>query len=135
MRRFRSAPSRSSNSASRRGGPRPAPGGRRAASLTDCEGAGLELAALLIGLQRGGELVELAGEHGRDVPARELDAVVGHPVLREVVGADLLRARPGADLRLALRGQLGLLRCELHLVEPRAQYAHRLLAVLKLGLL
>src|SRR5204863_2091741 len=127
-RRSTSAPSRRSSSASSRGVSQPASASRRAASLTDREGAGLELAALLIGLQRGRELVELAGENGRDVPARELHAVVGHAVLGEVVGADLLGARAGPDLRLTLGRELGLLRRELHLVEPRAQDAHRLLA-------
>src|SRR3954471_4563960 len=130
IRRSRSAPSRKSSSASSRGVSQPASASRRAASLTDGEGAGLELAALLIGLQRGRELVELAGENGRDVAARELHAMVGHAVLREVVGADLLGPGAGADLRAAVGRQLGLLRRELLLVEPRAQDAHRLLAIL-----
>src|SRR5204862_543846 len=60
--------------------------------------ARLELAALLLGLERGRELVDIAGEHARQVAACELHAVVGDPVLREVVGADLLRPLAGADL-------------------------------------
>src|SRR5207302_5822375 len=90
---------------------------------------------LLLGLERGGEVVQLAGEDGGQVAAREPDAVVGDAVLREVVGADLLGPLAGADLRAALGGELGLLRGELALVKARAEYAQRLLAVLELRLL
>ena len=62
----------------------------------------------------------------------QLDAVVGDAVLREVVRADLLGALAGADLRAARRGLLGRLALALGLVDPRAQHAHRLLAVLEL---
>src|SRR5205814_8540263 len=54
------------------------------------------------------ELVELAGEHGVEAVRRQLDPVVGDPVLGIVVGADLLGALTRSDLRAA-RGRLGLL--------------------------
>src|SRR4051812_35483697 len=135
-RRETSAPAASSNSASSTGVSQPASASRRATSLADGERAGLgELPPLLISLQSGRELVELPGEHARDVAARDLHAVVRHAVLREVVGADLLRACPSADLSGALRRHLRLLRRQLDLIEPRAQHPHRLLPVLELRLL
>src|SRR5205085_7409492 len=53
----------------------------------------------------------------------------------EVVRADLLRTLARADLRAACRVELGPLPLELALVEARTQDAHRLVAVLQLGLL
>src|SRR4051812_45921965 len=70
---------------------------------------GLESAPLFVGLEAGGEVVELAGQHPLDVALRELHAVVGHAVLREVVGADLLRPLAGAHLGTAVSGLLRLL--------------------------
>ena len=98
-------------------------------------GRDFELPSLVLGLERRGELVELAAQDAREVALGEPDAVVGHPVLREVVGADLLRARARADLRQPLRRLLGLLRRQLALEQPRAQHAHRPVAVLELRLL
>ena len=107
----------------------------RAAPRTPLVGLRREAPALLVGLERGGELVELALEHAVEVVHGDLDAVVGDAALGEVVGADLLGAVAGADLRAAVGGELGLLLGERALVEPRAQHAHRLLAVLQLALL
>src|SRR3954453_9162208 len=70
---------------------------------------GLERAPLLVGLEAGGEVIEVAGEHPLDVSLGELHAVVGHAVLREVVGANLLRALPRAPLGAALGRLRGLL--------------------------
>ena len=61
--------------------------------------------------------------------------MVGDPALAVVVRADLLRALAGADLRAAVGRQLGLLLGQGPLVQACAQDAHRLLAVLQLGLL
>src|SRR5215218_8552561 len=88
-----------------------------------------------LGRQRVGELRQLSLEDAVELVLREPDPVVGDPVLREVVGADLLGAVARADLRPARRVELGALALELLFVEPRAQDAHRLLAVLQLRLL
>ena len=61
--------------------------------------------------------------------------MVGHAPLREVVGADLLGALARAHLRAALGRDLRRLLGQLALVQAGAQHPHRLLPVLKLGLL
>ena len=66
---------------------------------------------------------------------QQLDAVVRDALLGEVVGADLLGALAGPDLRLARGRLLRLLLGQRALVQPRAEHAHRALAVLELGLL
>src|SRR5262249_18028904 len=71
----------------------------------------------LLGLKRLGVLVEIAGEDLLETMGRQLDAVIGEPVLGEVVGADLLRALAAPDLRLALCSELGLLPLALELVQ------------------
>ena len=63
------------------------------------DGHSLEGAALVLGGQRLGELVEVALEDLVEPVLRQLDPVVGDAVLGEVVGADLLGALAGADLR------------------------------------
>src|SRR5581483_2790208 len=73
--------------------------------------------------QRLRERVELALEHAVELMLRQLDAMVGDAVLREVVGADLLRALACADLRAARRIELRALQLELALVQTRAQNA------------
>ena len=108
---------------------------RGAPPETGQRGCGVEPAALLVVLQRRGELVELALEQLVEVVRRVLDAVVGDAPLGEVVGADLLGPLAGPDLGGARGGQLGLLLGELGLVEARAQHLHRALAVLELRLL
>ena len=92
----------------RHGSDRAAPAAGRADGVRDrtrrqASRRRLEPAALLVVLQRGGELVQLAREQLVEVVGGELDPVVGDPPLREVVGADLLRALAGADLRRARR--------------------------------
>src|SRR5689334_4539796 len=89
------------------------------ASRTLVSASRLELKplALLGVLQRAGDVVELAGEHGVEVVDRQpVDAVVRDPPLREVVRADLLRALARADLGAPVGRQLGLLLGHLHLV-------------------
>ena len=91
-----------------------------------------ERAALLVGGERVGELVEAPLEHLVEPVNRQLDPVIGDAVLRIVVGADLLRARAGSDLRAPGRSLLGGEPLPLGLVQARAQDAHRLLPVLQL---
>src|ERR1700736_6335634 len=66
---------------------------------------------------------------------RQADAMVGDAILREVVGADFFAAVAGTDHGLALFGQSFLLLLHFELVEPRAQNAHPLFAVLDLRFL
>src|SRR4051794_5828379 len=96
---------------------------------------GLEAAALLVVLQGGGELVEVALQDGVEVVGRELDAVVSDAPLAVVVGPDLLGAVARPDLGAARVGGGRLLLGQRALVEPGAQDAHRLLTVLQLALL
>src|SRR5262249_47110364 len=91
-----------------------------------------QAAALLVGLERVGELAQVTGEHRLERVRRVLDAVVGHAVLREVVRPHLLRAFAAADLRTALGRLLGTAALQLPLVEARAQDLERALAVLDL---
>src|SRR5262245_40462535 len=110
------------------------------ASRTVTPGAGssggpLEGTPALLGGERLGELVEVAGEDLVELVDRQFDAMVGDPVLREVVRADLLRALPGADLGAPRFRDLRLLALALDLVEPRPQDPHCLLLVLELRLL
>ena len=81
------------------------------------------------------ELGEVAVEHLDEPVRREVDAVVGDPVLREVVGPDLLGALAGAHLAAAVLRHGVVLLLHLHLVETRAQHLERLRAVLDLRLL
>src|SRR6266536_2129140 len=88
----------------------------------------------------GGELVDdpvqaLALEHAGQVADGQPDAVVGHPVLREVVGADALGAVQRADLRAALGRELSLLLGDGPVEQAGAEHAQGLLAVLDLRLL
>ena len=78
---------------------------------------------------------EIAVEDFGHPVGREVDAVIGDPVLREVVGADLLGALARADLAAAILGDRVLLLAQLHLVEPRPQHLHRLRAILDLRFL
>src|SRR5262249_36409721 len=95
-------------------------------------GLGLEAPPALVGLQRGGDLVELALEHLVEVVDGDLDSVVGDPALAVVVGPDLLSTVASADLRAAVRGELGLLFGERALVQPRAKHPKSLVPVLEL---
>jgi hypothetical protein len=88
----------------------------------------VEPAALLVVLQRVGELVELAGEDAVEVVDEQVDAMVLDTVLGVVIGADLLRALAGADLGQTAGPDLCLLLGKCPLVEARAQDAHRTLA-------
>jgi hypothetical protein len=92
----------------------------------------LQAPPLLIVLQRGGQLVELAHQDPVEVVDEQVDAVVLDALFLEVVGADLLGALAASDLGLARGCDRGLLLGERALLQARAQHAHRALAVLKL---
>src|SRR5436190_14443762 len=97
--------------------------------------AGLEREPAVLGLECLGELLQVALEDPVELVHGQLDPVIGEPVLGEVVRPDLLGALAASDLRLALRGERGLLALALELVEARAQDTQRLRLVLELGLL
>ncbi len=59
--------------------------------------------------------------------------MVRHPALREIIGADTLAAIAGANLALAVGRTGGMQSRPLRLVHARAQYLHRLGAVLVLA--
>ena len=66
---------------------------------------GRELRGLVLGRERVDDLVERRARHHLLEPVEgEVDAVVGHPALREVVGPDALRAVARPDLRAAVGG-------------------------------
>src|ERR1035438_1780867 len=82
----------------------------------------------------GDQLVQAAFHHLVELIQRQADAVVGDPVFLEVISADLLTAVAGADLAAAVRADgLGLF-LHLQLIEPRAQHALALGAILDLRL-
>src|SRR5262249_50677737 len=83
----------------------------------------------LVGLERGGQLIELAHQDPVEVVDEQVDAVVLDALFLEVVGADLLRALAGADLGLARRRDRGLLLGQGPLIQTRAQDPHRALTV------
>src|SRR5438445_12242729 len=58
-----------------------------------------------------------AAHHLVDLVQRQVDAVVGHPPLREIVGADTLRSIAAANLVLALGGARTVARLAFHVVE------------------
>ena len=78
---------------------------RGSASLTILSGAARRcfLSKSLQGLD---QLAQVAGDDGVELVERQVDAVVGDAVLREVVGADALAAVAGADQGAALLGPL-----------------------------
>src|SRR5207249_6965356 len=94
----------------------------------------LELFRLVVGDETVDDLVELAVQDLLQAVDRQADAVIGDPALLEVVGPDLLAAVARAHLALPLAGDLLLLFLERHLVEPRPEHLHGLLAVLDLAL-
>ena len=106
---------------------REAAAGAERASRGGLRGQQLRLA---LGGQRVDDLVEPVALH--DPVERiegEVDAVVGHPPLREIVGADALRAVAGADLRAPLLRAIGVELLVLRVEDARAQKRHRLGAV------
>ena len=82
------------------------------------------LTAATVAVNENGEIVE-----------RNLDAVVGDAVLREIVGANFFGAITGLDLAAALRSQSRVLLFLLHFVETGAEDAHGLGAILDLRFL
>src|SRR5581483_5621470 len=95
QRASRTEPSRSASSASSAADPKPT------------GSAVIELPVPLVGHEGIGQLVEVAHEDAVELVQRELDPVVGDPVLLVIVGPDLLRTAPAADLAPALFGHRG----------------------------
>src|SRR3954454_24683452 len=104
--------------------------GRRAAV-----GEGAEAVGLVRGDERVDQSIELAIQDARQIREVRMDAVVGHPILREVVGPDLVRSVAGADQRLPGSRVLLALPAPLGFLEPRTKHGHRLGLVLVLALL
>ncbi len=107
-----------------------------------CSSSAIESVAgsgLLRTLQAGGEgvdeIVEITFENLREAVDGVADPVIGDPILVEVVSTDSLRSVGGSHLRTTLGGQLSRLLLLFCLQQAGAQDAHRLLAVLQLGLL
>src|SRR5262249_22820784 len=94
-----------------------------------------ELFRLVVGDQLIDQLAEVAVEDLREAMSREVDAVIGDPVLRKIVGPDFFRSIAAADLAAPVLGDRLLLLAHFHLVEPRAEHFHGLRAVLDLRLL
>src|SRR5262245_18779426 len=88
--------------------------------------------AAVFGGERLGELAEVALEDLVEPVLRELDPGVGDAALGVVVGADLLCPLARPHLGTARGGHLRLLPLAFRLVQPCAQDAYRLVAVLQL---
>src|SRR6202521_2542333 len=85
--------------------------------------------------ERRDKLVEVSRHHLVELVQRELDPVVGNPVLLEVVGADLFRPSAAANHAAPLCAGGRLLLGKFHVVEASAKDAESLLPVLQLRLL
>src|SRR5262245_61869899 len=81
------------------------------------------------------DVVQMAGDDTVQLVQRQVDAVVGDAVLREVVRADALGAIAGADQGAALLGTFFVQRLLPALIQPAAQDAHRPLEILVLAAL
>src|SRR4029077_2608368 len=93
----------------------------------------LELFGLVIRGERFENGVELSIHNEIQLMERQADAVIGDAVLREVVGANFLAAVAAASLSAPLRSQRCLLLFQLQFVQPGAEHALGLGAVLDLG--
>ena len=72
--------------------------------------------------QRFDEFIEVAFDEVGEVVERQLDAVVGDAVLREIVGADFFAAFARADLVFADGGVFGVFLGDLAFEQARAQH-------------
>src|SRR5205085_11915841 len=86
-------------------------------------------------LQRRNQVVELPIHHLVDVVAREVNAMFGPAILREVVRAHLLSPSTGPDLRPPVARARRLLLRDHAVEQPRAQDLERLDLVLQLRFL
>ena len=93
-----------------------------------------QLACLIVRDQSIDHFVDFTFDHPVELVERQVDPVVGHPPLREVIGSDPLGPIARADLALAVRRAFAVHLLALDVVEPGAQYLHRLGAVLVLRL-
>src|SRR5947209_10168665 len=86
---------------------------------------GGELRRLMLGGERIDQFAQgLAGDHLRQFVERQIDAVIGHPSLREIVGTDALGTVAGADLFATIGGAGGVDALSLRVINPRAQDVH-----------
>src|SRR2546427_457192 len=85
--------------------------------------------------QRLQQLRQVAVDDGIELIKRQVDAVIGEAVLREIVGADTFAAVARADLALALVGADFVKLLLLALEEPAAEDAHGPLEVFVLAAL
>src|SRR3954463_3099632 len=81
------------------------------------------------------EGLDLAVEHPRELVQREVDAVIGDPILRIIVSADLGGPVTGAHLRLAHPRARRFLLGDLRVEQALAKDFHRLELVLELRFL
>src|SRR5262245_25733385 len=81
----------------------------------------LQLLRLVVCGESVDELAEVAVQDLGQPVRREVDAVIGDAVLREIIGTDLLRTLARADLAAAIFGDRLLLFAQLHLVQPGAE--------------
>ena len=85
-----------------------------------------------MGDQRIDDVLELAADDGIKFIERKVDAMIGHPALREIVGTNSFAPIAAADLALAILGDLVMMLL-LHLVEqagPQDNECLRLVLVL-----
>ena len=82
---------------------------------------------------RPDDLLQVAGDNGVELVERQIDAMIGDAILREVVGADAFAAVAGADQRAALLGPFLVQRLLLAFVQPAAEDAHGPVVVLVLA--
>src|SRR5439155_159097 len=113
---------------SSRAGPRPSSPARRPDDSRNSFLA-LQPLPLVKVLQGPDQLAHVAGDDRVQFVEREVDAVVGQAVLREVVGADALAAVARADQRAALLGAGAVQLLLLPLVQLAAQPPHGPLVV------
>src|SRR5688572_2006292 len=84
-----------------------------------------QLLGLVLGSERRDQLVNLTIHDLVDLVEGEVDAMVGHPPLREIVGADALGAVAAADQGLARGRRLRLLVANLLVLDARGENAER----------
>ena len=77
--------------------------------------------------------LQVAGQDVVELVERQVDAVIGQPVVGKVVGADALAAVAGADQRSPFVGPRCVLLLPLQFVEPRFQHAQGLGEILVLA--
>lgn len=83
--------------------------------------------------QRVGDRLQVAGNHLVEIMHREANAVIGHPILREIVGANAFATIARANEALSLGRPFGLLFLQFEIVNAGSQFAERLILVFELA--